>query len=304
MTEVECIYRACNNLGECPVWDPLAQSLYWIDWSAKKLQRLKPGTGENAAWAMPMDIGSLVLKKEGGLVVALRDGFYDFDPVSERLAPLEQIRHGDPAIRMNDGRCDRAGRYWCGSVCIPPDTQMPKGALYCLEPDGQCSRHLDGFLIPNGIAISPDDRTFYISDSHPSVQTIWAFDFDLESGRLDNRRVFASTEDLAGRPDGAAVDADGFYWIALIGGGQVARFAPDGTLERTVEVPVSSPTMCAFGGETLSTMFLTSMRPAEMCPREAELAGGLFAFDPGVRGLPEPRFGEPAGNASGVGGTP
>lgn len=290
MIEMNCIFEAEAEVGECPVWDGDRQVLYWVDCTGQKLNSLDPRSGVNRSWPMHADIGSCVLTEGSALIVGLRGGYHRFDPDSGEMVVLQAVEPARPQIRLNDGRCDRKGRYWAGTVHTPPSIDDPCGALYCLQPDLACERMLDGFLIPNGIAFSPDDRTFYMSDSHPAVQTIWAFDFDLESGRLSRRREFACTRSLGGRPDGAAVDCEGFYWIALIEGGQVARFAPDGTLDRLVQVPVSCPTMCAFGGPDLATMFITTARKVGTPPKVEKLAGVIFAFHPGVTGLPEPRF--------------
>lgn len=291
MTTVDCVLKAKAEMGECPVWDTDAGKLWWIDITGQTLNRFDPVNRSNECWPVGTDIGSCALAGDGSVIMAMRGGFRRFDMRSEETTLLAAVEAETPAIRLNDGRCDGAGRYWAGTVHIPPDPDDPRGALFQLDPDGCCSRVLDNFLIPNGMAMSPDSRTLYISDSHPSVQTIWAFDFDLDAGELSRRRIFATTREMAGRPDGACVDAEGFYWIALIDGWQIARFAPDGRLDRTVQMPVSSPTMCCFGGDDLSTMYVTSIRPGRPDSREAELAGGIFAFDPGVRGLPEPRFG-------------
>lgn len=290
MVKVECIFEARAQLGECPVWDPVGEALFWVDSLGRTLNRFDPATGAAKSWPMPADIGCCVLRDSGGLVVGLRGGFSAFDPETASLTPLRAVEPDSPNVRLNDGRCDRAGRFWSGTVRIPPVVEQPSAALYCLDTDLTCRRKLGGLLISNGLAFSPDDRTLYLSDSHPSVQTIWAFDFDLATAAIGNRREFANTRGLAGRPDGAAVDAEGCYWIALVEGGRIARFTPDGRLDREVVLPVSHPTMCAFGGADLATMFVTSMRPANVTSDGDRLSGGLFAFDPGVVGLPEPGF--------------
>ncbi|MET0311008.1 MAG: SMP-30/gluconolactonase/LRE family protein, partial [Burkholderiaceae bacterium] len=143
-------------------------------------------------------------------------------------------------------------------------------------------------VVPNGLAFSPDGRTMYLSDSHPKVQTVWAFDYDTATGTPSNRRVFVDMHPLPGRPDGAAVDADGCYWICGNDAGLVHRFTPDGELDRSLAVPVKKPAMCAFGGPQLDTLYVTSIRPGGDLS-DQPLAGGVFALRPGTKGLPEPQ---------------
>jgi sugar lactone lactonase YvrE len=159
------------------------------------------------------------------------------------------------------------------------------GALY--RYDGQLQERLDDLIVPNGLAFSPDGRIMYLSDSHPTVQAVWAFDYDTDSGTPHNRRLFIDMTRHPGRPDGAAVDVDGCYWICGNDAGLVHRFTPDGRLDRSLAVPVQKPAMCAFGGPQLDTLFVTSIRPAGDVS-EQPLAGGVFALSPGVRGMAEP----------------
>jgi len=165
------------------------------------------------------------------------------------------------------------------------------GALYRYANGqrGPLGARLSGFIVPNGLGFSPDGRTMYLSDSHPSAQQIWAFDYDIDSGTPTNRRLFVDMNHFCGRPDGAAVDAEGCYWICANDAGLIHRFTPDGRLDRSLAVPVKKPTMCAFGGSRLDTLFVTSIRPGDDHD-EQSLAGGVFALDPGVKGLPEPHF--------------
>lgn len=290
MTDVVCVLDARAALGECPVWSPEEQALYWIDTLGRSLNRFDPVSGANHSWEMPADIGCCALREKGGLMVGLRGGFHLFDPGTGDLTPFHMIDSARPEIRLNDGRCDRAGRFWAGTVRTPPEPGNACAALYRLDSNGSCERMVDGLMISNGLAFSPDDRTLYLSDSHPSVQTIWAFDFDLEVGAITNRRVFATTHDLSGRPDGAAVDSEGFYWSANVDGGKLVRFAPNGRLDRIIPMPVSKPSMCSFGGPDLNVLFVTSIRPDKVSRREEPMAGGIFAFDARVKGLLEPKF--------------
>jgi sugar lactone lactonase YvrE len=193
-------------------------------------------------------------------------------------------------MRFNDGRCDRQGRFWAGTMLMDMAAAARVGVLYRHDTlKGEPAAVLDDLIVPNGLGFSPDGRTMYLSDSHPSVQTVWAFDYDPDSGTPSGRRVFVDMTALPGRPDGAAVDADGCYWICGNDAGLVHRFTPDGRLDRSVPVPVKKPAMCAFGGRQLDTLFVTSIRPAGDLS-DQPLAGGLFALRPGTQGLPEPAF--------------
>lgn len=194
-------------------------------------------------------------------------------------------------MRFNDGRCDRQGRFWAGSMLLDMNAAAPVGALYRYSA-GQSeplSAQLNDLIVPNGLAFSPDGRTLYLSDSHPSAQAIWAFDYDIDSGTPHNRRLFVDMRQHPGRPDGAAVDSEGGYWICGNDAGLIHRFSPDGRLDRSLAVPVLKPSMCAFGGRDLDTLFVTSIRPAGDLG-DQPLAGGVFALQPGVKGLEETCF--------------
>jgi len=208
--------------------------------------------------------------------------------LTRSTAPSDGSPTRGPNFRINDGKCDRAGRFWSGTVDTA--TFGAHGALYRLDPDHTSHRVAGSFVTPNGIAFSPDDRLMYWSDSRRG--RVFAFDYDLETGNAWNRRLWLETDDSLGRPDGAAVDVDGCYWSARFAGGRVIRFRPDGRIDREIRLPVSQVTMCAFGGADLRTLFITTAREgldAATLARQP-LAGGLFAVDAGSQGLPEPRF--------------
>jgi sugar lactone lactonase YvrE len=197
-------------------------------------------------------------------------------------------------MRFNDGRCDRQGRFLAGTMLMAMAASQGEGCIYRYQAlgdtPGQLVKLLDGFKTPNGMAFSPDGRTMYLSDSHPDVQMVWAFDYDPATGTPSNRRVFVDMNPLPGRPDGAAVDAEGCYWICGNDAGLVHRFTPSGKLDQSLAVPVKKPAMCAFGGASLDTLFVTSIRPDGVDLSDQPLAGGVFALRPGVCGLPEPQF--------------
>lgn len=288
--KVDCVLDIRAELGECPVWSVAEQALYWIDIYAGRLHRFDPATGADGFWQLPETIGSFALCRDRAALVALRSGLHRFDLGSGAIAPVASPEASLPGNRLNDGRCDRQGRFWIGSMADPVDPQTPRGALYRLDADASCTKAADGFFISNGLAFSPDGRILYHSDSYAPVRTIWAWDLDTENGAISNRRVFVDTKGMPGRPDGAAVDADGCYWMAANDGWELVRFTPAGNIDRRIALPVAKPSMIAFGGRRLDTLYITSIRPAKGLEQQPQ-AGSLFAIDPGVKGLAEPLFG-------------
>lgn len=301
--DIACVSSAADDLGESPYWDVDAKRLCWIDAWRMRIHALDPVTGatKTADLAAALDgrpIGSIGRHAAGGMIAGVRGGFWRLEPDFDGgggTAQLVAEAEGDrPATnRLNDGKCDRAGRFWCASVNT--DHRSPTGALWRLDPDGGLVLMQDGLTVGNGIAWSPDDRTMYLADTF--TKTVWRYDFDVASGAIANRRPFISTAHIRGFVDGATVDADGCYWAALFRGSAVAQFDPEGRLMRHIRLPVANPTMCAFGGPDLGVLYVTSasrfLDAAQV--REQPLAGHLFAVTGlGVRGLPEPRFGEGA----------
>ncbi|PMZ74292.1 SMP-30/gluconolactonase/LRE family protein [Pseudomonas sp. FW305-70] len=292
--QAELIVDARNAVGESPVWVPEESALYWVDIPAGGLQRWSADTGQVATWKTPQMLACIAPHADGGWVAGMESGFFRLHPRNDGSLDSEPLAHVDHAradMRLNDGRCDRQGRFWAGSMVLNMAANAADGRLYRYSAGqrGPLDSRLSGFIVPNGLGFSPDGRTLYLSDSHPQVQQIWAFDYDIETGTPSNRRVFVDMNRHEGRPDGAAVDADGCYWICANDAGLIHRFTPDGRLDRSLSVPVKKPTMCAFGGLRLDTLFVTSIRPGDDHDRQS-LAGGVFALDPGVKGLPEPRF--------------
>lgn len=287
-TAVRRIEGIDGELLECPVWSVAEQALWLCDILGPALIRYDPATGAAKRWTLPSAIGSFALRAAGGLVVALRTGIHLFDPASERLELIAAADFDPATTRFNDGRCDRQGRFWVGSMFEP--RTRPGGALYRLDADAKLHRVLDGVTIANGLAFPADGRTAYFADS--PTRTVWRFDLDPTSGQLSNRREFRRYEEAIGRPDGGAADAEGCYWSAGIDSWQMLRFRPDGTLDRTVRVLVRWPTMPAFGGPDLKTVYVTSLREGRTAEqlKESPLAGSLFAFESDVAGLPEPAW--------------
>ncbi|MFQ6348739.1 SMP-30/gluconolactonase/LRE family protein [Pseudomonas sp. R11F] len=286
----ELIVDARNTVGECPVWVPEEQALYWVDIPNGGLQRWSAATGHLAAWKAPQMLACIARSDAGNWVAGMQTGFFQLTPHNDGsldTTPLATVEHPRADMRLNDGRCDRQGRFWAGSMVLDMGLGAAEGTLYRFAAGATPQAQLSGFITLNGLAFSPDGRTMYASDSHPSVQQVWAFDYDLESGTPSNRRVFIDMHAHPGRPDGAAVDADGCYWICANDAGLVHRFTPEGRLDRSLSVPVKKPSMCAFGGSRLDTLFVTSIRDDHS---EQSLAGGVFALNPGAQGLPEPTF--------------
>lgn len=291
MTDVSCVLDVRAALGEGPTWSREERRLYWVNINGHTVNRFDPATGTNEVCQLPEQVGSFVLREAGGLVVALRSGFHFLDFDTAALTPIADPEADKPDNRFNDGRCGPDGRFWVGTMRDPQDPSQRTGALYCLDTDLSWRTMVSDIGVSNGLAFSPDGGTMYHADTRQD--TIWAYDFRAEDGTLSNRRVFATTHDLPGRPDGGCVDAEGFYWSANVDGWQMVRFAPDGSVDRTVKLPVQKPTMPAFGGDNLEIMYITSIGSGGSTPLEPgqPQAGSIFACEPGVGGLPEPKFG-------------
>lgn len=285
----DCVAQDRMILGESPLWSPDAAALYYVDIHRPAIHRFDPATGRRAAWTMPSPVGAIGRAGGGRLVAALADGLVEFDPATGGAMPLVDPEPDQPANRLNDGKVDRAGRFWIGSMREPDFP--PVGALYRVHGDRRVARMLDGIRIPNALCWSPDDRTMYFADSRERCLT--AFDFDAADGVLSNRRVLAAVPDGLGAPDGATVDADGGIWSAHMFGGRVTRYMPDGRIDRVIELPVRPVTSCCFGGADLRTLYITTatvgLDAAALAAQP--LAGSVFAVDAGVQGLPEPVFG-------------
>jgi L-arabinonolactonase len=286
--QVDCVLAFPALLGESPVWCQEEKVLYWVDIKKPAIHRFDPATGTCQTWQMSEDVGCLALRQRGGGIAALRSGLASIDFCTGEICKLPGPTPATPEIRFNDGRCDRRGRFWVGT--LHERRHHGTAALFRFDPDGRYHQMIGGVTVSNGIAWSPDNRTMYFADSWE--QTIFSFDFDFDSGTPHNGRVFAEVPLSSGVPDGATVDSEGFVWSANFDGGCLTRYAPDGSIDRLVPMPVQRPTSCAFGGEDLSILYVTSasLNLTDKQRIAAPLAGGLFAVDPGVKGLPEPRF--------------
>jgi len=289
-TSPRVVVEAGNLIAESPVWSVAEGALYWVDVEGRLVQRLDLATGAGACWPMPAATGSIGLRRGGGLVVAMDKGFYRLDTATGDLAAIAAPEADRPENRFNDGKVDRRGRFWAGSKHLTDRTRA-SGALYRLDPDERVTRMEDGITCTNGIGWSLDDRTMYLCDTW--VRRIYAYDFDADSGTIAKRRLFAELTPAEGYPDGLTVDAEDHVWSARFDGGGVARYAPDGSLDRFIELPVRNVTSVIFGGEDLATLFITTARfhLSEAERAGQPLAGHVFAIEPGVEGIAEPLFG-------------
>jgi sugar lactone lactonase YvrE len=286
VTSIERVTPAIDMLGETPVWMPAEGALYWVDIRAPSINRYDPATGGVRRWAMPELCGAIVPAAQGLLVALLRDVRH-FDPVTEALTPLHEVEPVSAGNRLNEAKCDPAGRLWVGSM---RDFGLATtGALYRVGAGFDQARVLDAITVPNSLAWSPDGRRMYFADSRERM--LRAYDFEPETGTLGAMEVVLGP-DVPGRPDGCTVDAEGCIWIARPGAGRVLRVTPDGRVLQTLHLSASQPTACTLGGNDLRTLYVTSARQRlspEQLTQEPE-AGGLFAARVDVPGLPSSVF--------------
>lgn len=272
-------------LGESPCWDARSGAVCWIDSLAGTLHLHWPDTGESQAHSLPAPVGSIALCESGAVLVALRHGFARYDLATRALEHIANIPHVDRThlgVRLNDGKCDPWGNFVAGTLHVHRQPGEPiGGGLYRLRPSGEVELLADGFALTNGPCFSPDGRTFYVADS--PLRTIWACDYS-PHGPLRNRRVFVQTESFASGPDGATVDAQGFVWSVLPRVGKMARFAPDGRVERVIDLPATHPTSLCFGGAGLRQAFVTSLSKSTNLSGDRPQDGALFELS----GLPAP----------------
>lgn len=290
MNSIQVAFDQKMQVGECPLWHPIEAALYWVDIDGCAVHRLHPATGAHKSWRMPTEPGCIARNATGGLVVALRSGFFHLDTGNGTLQAIAAAPYDTATTRFNDGRCDAAGRFWAGSMYEPRDRQL--GAMYCLD-HGTIHTHWSGVTVSNGLAFSPDNHTLYHADT--TAHLIRRYAFDLEHGTASAPQVLRqfssdkSRDDYGGRPDGAAVDSEGAYWCAMFDGGRLLRLSPGGEILREIPLPVRCPTMIAFGGADLRTLYITSARHNRTAAELAEypLSGCLLSMRVEVPGLPE-----------------
>ena len=288
--DIEIAYDAQMNVGECPLWHPTESSLYWVDIAAFTIHRLHPATGVHDEWRMDSEPSALAIHATGGLVVALRRGFVHFDPATGEVNDIAAAPYDTATTRFNDGRVDPAGRFWVGTIYEPRNAQAAE--MYCLEKGQVQLKWSGGMMNSNGLAFSLHAHHMYHADT--AAHRISRYTFDAATGTAAKPQCFRqfpsdkAAKNYGGRPDGATVDSDGNYWVAMFEGGRLLKFAPDGTQLAEVKLPLRCPTMVAFGGDDLRTLYITSAghRPqAEL--DEYPLSGRLLALRMDVAGRAE-----------------
>lgn len=286
--EVEVAVDAHAQLGEGPVWDEASSQLVWVDIIACSVHRFTPDTGADETTDVGQPVSSVATRTAPGLVLAMRDGFGVLDTGTGDLQMIAGAEAHVTGNRMNDGKCDSAGRFWAGTMAF--DQAPAAGALYRLNRDHSVETMIQDVSISNGLCWSTDDRSMYYIDS--PTQGVDVFDFDLASGGLSNRRRVIDIPKEAGLPDGMTIDEQGFLWVALYGGGVVRRYSPEGELDRTVKLPAAQITSCTFGGSDFGDLYITSATQelSEPSLDAQPHAGALFVCRPGPTGLPANRY--------------
>ncbi len=287
---VECVVDCHARLGEGAVWDVADRALWWVDIKAGLIHRYDPQTAQNATFHWGEPVACLARREAGGLVVGAASGIHLFDPDSGARSPLVDPEAGLVGNRFNDGTTDHQGRFWAGTMRDDGSPPERRGRFYRVDATHDVTCWFDPVFTTNGLAFSPDGSVMYFADTNRDVRTIWACDYDPETGTPSGQRLFFDTHRIAGRPDGATVDADGCYWMAGFGGWQIVRITPDGRVDQIVEMPVERPTKVMFGGADLATLYVTSMGDGLADDTTQPQAGGLFAITGlATGGVPEPR---------------
>lgn len=287
--QVRCAAPSSAFLGKSPVWLPEEERLLWVDILGPSINVSNVANGE--VRTLPLDdiAGAIVPRSRGGFVMAIHNGLHALDLEGGRLSRLGDYDVKQTGIRLNDGRCDSAGRLWVSS--LPLDSTPGAGALWRFDPDGSVRMMEQGFHVPNGLAWSPDETRFYFADSN--AQTVYVYDYDPVSGAITNRKPFVTIAEQRGKPDGLAVDAQGYVWVTMWDGWALSRYAPNGTLDRIVPLPVPRPASIAFGGEDLKTLFVTTARVRLSAQQiaDAPLSGSILSLPVTAPGLPDNPFG-------------
>ena len=286
--EAEPVLACRNRLGEGPIWSIEEQALYWVDIVAPAIHRYRPADGAHDQWSIPEHIGSLSMRAAGGLVIALKSGFVLFDTASGAIEMIAEAEADKLDNRFNDGRCDREGRFFAGSLTYSEDSNV--GSLWRLDRDRRATPVMNGITISNGLCWSPDGATMYHVDT--PTRAIRAFDYDQDEGMPSNPRVLVETDADGGWPDGSITDSEGCIWNAEWDGARVVRYTPEGKVDRVVKVPAKRATCAAFGGPDLKTLYITSAWD-RMTKDDRDAwphSGDLFAVEVDVAGLPDPKY--------------
>ncbi len=278
------------GLGEGALWDAEQQALYFLDIFGKSVFRHEPASGETRSWRTPGHVGAMGLRENGsGAVVAMTNALHLLDFGSGALERIAGPAFDNPGVTVNDGAADHRGRFVFGGCSAGMDDPKPSGGLFSLGLDRTITQLDDGVHQSNSHCFAPDGRTLYCADSF--LNTIYAYDYDLESGSVANKRVFANTAELGGVPDGSTVDQDGVVWVPIFKGGKIAAYRPDGRLERVIDLPVRLPASLAWGGADLDRLYVMTINPAQFGWPEEEGSGYVYVVDGlGTAGVPEPRF--------------
>jgi sugar lactone lactonase YvrE len=292
--DIDVVIDAAATIGESATWSPVERALYWIDVKKPALFRYHPATGAQRSWHVTSDISAFALLSDtSGAIVALREGMFRLDFATGDLTLLAPAPFDPWLFRFNEGGCDPLGRFWVGVMYDPigPAGPAQSGALHSFTLRDGLREQPDAAELHNGMAWSADGTRFYLA--HSNRQEVFAYDFDAENGRLGERRTFATVPASVGLPDGAAVDTLEGYWLALHGGGKLRRYTATGETDREIALPVSQPTMCAFGGDDLADLYVTSAsdKLSDEQKRREPLAGALLRLRPGERGISRPLFG-------------
>jgi sugar lactone lactonase YvrE len=288
--DLELVVDKRALVGEGSLWDPDRQVLYWVDILSHELYVYDPSSGQNRTIPTCQAVGTVVPRKGGGVALALHNGFAVLDLDTEKITPIADPERQMPANRFNDGKCDPAGRFWAGTMDFFGAADC--GALYCLDVDRSVSKKVEPVTISNGIVWSADHRTMYYIDT--ALDTVRAYDYDIDTGNISNVRVAVEHQNGEGHFDGMSIDEEGMLWIAVFGGWGLQRYNPDnGERLRHIRLPFGQTTSCAFGGEHLDELYVTSAVYGldDEAFQDQPLAGSLIKIDPGVKGVPAFSYG-------------
>lgn len=286
--KIERVDTVRCGLGEGAVWDAEGQALFFLDIWGRKIFRHDPACGETQVCEVPGHVGAMALGEGGSLLLGMKDALCRLDFASGACEQVAGPVFSGAGVTINDGAADRAGRFVFGGCCEGIDNPRAVGGLFGFDGEGGVTRLDEGVTFSNSHCFSPDGATLYAADSF--LHTLYAYDYDLGTGAVANRRVFANTAELGGLPDGSAVDADGTVWVSVFEAGRIAAFRSDGRLERVIDMPVKLISSVAFGGPALDVLYVTTIDPTQFGRDAEEGSGHVYAVSGlGVRGLPEPR---------------
>jgi L-arabinonolactonase len=289
MDMVKCIVDCQNIIGESPTWSVEEQKLYWLDIEKLEFWRYDPETDATKVWKTPERAASFAFREKGGFLVAFESCLAFWNPETGKRTTLKAIEPELATTRMNDGRCDRQGRFIIGGIDESGKFDRISN-VYRVDGDLSIHKIISNVAIANSICFSPDGRVMYFADS--PTREIWAYDYDIQTGNISNKKVFANFSDQPGMPDGSIVDSEGYLWNAQWNGHRVVRYRPDGVVDRIISIPAMNITCLAFGGKDLDMLYVTTARYL-MTPEQIKaepLSGGLFAVRADVKGLKEPKF--------------